>query len=899
MHLIAPRQQSEIEQVSNYGDSQEGDTPVASAKVRIPAIASTTFVRRRLHELLDAAVCGTDEGPPVTVVCAPAGSGKTTVLAAWAEEHVKQDDACVAWVSLDSEDNDPVLLWSAVLRALTVAGVADEMGPLGRLAVPRIEPHPAFLAGLIIAFERLAKPVVLILDGVHEVQSVSSVRTLNILLRHLPATLRVVLATRFPPPLILPRLKVEGRLREIGPSHLSFTPDEARCLYAMEGIQLTSAELELLMERTEGWAAGLRLAAITLADSTQPTELISAFTGDDPAVADYLTGEVLARYPEDVQQFLLSTCICPTLTADLAAALSQQDNAGQVLDELERTNILVSDRTESPRLYRYHPLVSSYLRAELGRRRSSAQHELHRVAANWFLASGDPLRAMEHGIAAEDDDLVTQLVVKFGLEQVLKGESTGLRRVLETARPQVLARPSVALVAATTALDLGDPLAADRYLRRLNSHGQQLRTRRSRALQAIVRLHRSRIGGDDPAALAVLRHTGAGRTGDVDVDLLAMLNRGIAAAWTGRHGAAKADLQRALRLATTEQRDAAILQCTVQLAAIAAAEGNLTQLHRQATAAVEVADARGWTNTSRCVYLHALLGAEAHERLDDDRAREHSGLATDLMTEPVDPTIELFAHTVRAAVDFEIAEEPHQVVADLRGHWQRLGGKVLAPSLVAYASPIIQRMALRVGEYGWALGVLERAENLLAPGGEHALLRATLHAHKGKVSAARRLLTPVLNGEVRAVVKHSLIDAWLLETHLAYRSDEGYRAHEAMMAVLAIAEPQDALRRFRDAGQSIRAVLAAGSGRFGRLESFAGKVLAALPAFAPDLSDALTEREQVLLAELPSMRTAEEIAHGLFVSVNTVKTHLRGIYRKLGVNHRRDAITVARQRGLL
>jgi LuxR family maltose regulon positive regulatory protein len=899
MRLIAPRQHSEIEQISNCADSSEGDTPVASAKVRIPAVTSTAFVRRRLHELLDAAVCGADEGPPVTVVCAPAGAGKTTVLATWAGEHVKHDDACVAWVSLDSEDNDPILLWSAVLRALTVAGAADEKGPLGRLAAPRMEPHPAFLAGLITAFEQLAKPVVLILDGVHEVHSVSSVRTLNMLLRHQPATLRVVMASRFPPPLILPRLKLEGRLREIGPSHLSFTPDEARLLYAREGIQLTKAELGLLMERTEGWAAGLRLAAITLADSARPTELISAFTGDDPAVADYLTGEVLARYPDDVQQFLLATCICPAMTADLAAALSQRDDAGRVLDELERTNILVSDRTEIQRWYRYHPLVSSYLRAELGRRRSSAQHELHRIAANWFLTSGDPLRAMEHAIAAEDDDLVTQLVVKFGLEQVLKGEATGLRRILETARPPVLARPSVALVAAATALDLGDPLAADRYLRRLNLHGQQLRTRRSRALQAIVRVHRSRIDGDVPAALSALRHTGAGRTGDVDVDLLAMLNRGIAAAWAGRHGAAKADLQRALRLATTEQRDAAILQCTVQLAAIAAAEGNLTQLRRQATAAVEIAEARGWTNTPRCAYLHALLGAEAHERLDNDQARQYSGLAMNLMTEPVDPTIELFAHTVRAAVDFELAGEPHRVVADLRGHWQRLGGKVLAPSLVAYASPILQRMALRVGEYGWAHEVLQRAEDLLAPGGEHALLRASLHAHKGKVGGARRLLLPVVNGEMRAMVKHTLIDAWLLEAHLAYRLDEGYRAHEAMLAVLAIAEPQDALRRFRDAGQSIRTILAAGSGRFGRLESFAGKVLAALPAAAPDFTDALTEREQVLLAELPSMRTAEEIAHGLFVSVNTVKTHLRGIYRKLGVNHRRDAITVARQRGLL
>jgi LuxR family transcriptional regulator, maltose regulon positive regulatory protein len=896
MYPTAPTPQSEPEQVENCAENSGPDTPIATAKVRIPATASTVLVRRRLHDLLDAAVIAADGDPPVTVVCAPAGAGKTTALATWARGFLERGDTGVAWVSLDSEDNDPGLLWSAVLRALEVAGSGIKNGSFGRLAAQQGEPDSAFLTAAILAFERLAKPVVVVLDGVHEVHSVEAVHTLNTLLRHLPATLRVVLAMRFPPALILPRLKLEGRLREIGPDDLSFTTDEARLMYATAGIRLTETELALLMERTEGWAAGLRLAAITLADSARPSEFIRDFTGDDPVVADYLIGEVLPRYPEDVQQFLLSTCVCRAFTAELAAALSQQENAGQILDGLERTNILVSDQIGTDRWYRYHPLLRGYLRAELRRRRLSAMRQLHRVAAEWFVAAGDPLCAMEHGIAAEDDDLVTQLVAKFGLEQVLKGEATGLQRILHEVQAHVLARPSVALVAATTALDLGDPQAADRYLSRVTSPSQTLRTRRMRALQAVVQLHRSRLAGDRRSALTP---TLTGRTGDVDVDLLVLFNRGVVAAWTGRHRVAKANLRRALRLATTEQRDAVVLQCMAHLAALAAAEGDLAQMGVQARSAVDFAETRGWARTSRCAYLYTLLAAEAHERLEGERARAQATLATDLLAESVDPTIELFARTVRAMVNVDIATEPHEIVATLRGHWQRLGDKALAPSLVAYAAPILQRMALRVGEYQWAVEVLEQVEDLLAAHGEYALLRATLNAHKGKVSSTRRLLAPVVNGEVRTLVAHSQIDVWLLEAHLAHRSDDGYRAHEAVSQALAAAEPRYALQRFRAAGQSVRALLAQGTGRFGRLEPFAAKVLSVLPASGPDLTDALTEREQALLTELPSMRTAEEIAHGLFVSVNTVKTHLRGIYRKLGVNHRRDAITVARQRGLL
>lgn len=888
-----------IETVQHEEITTIRSTPVAAAKVRIPATAPAALVRERLHLLLDAAVAGTDVGPSVTVVCAPAGSGKTTMLSTWARQRVDRNRGRVAWVSVDTEDNEPALLWSAVLRALEVSGVWGADGPREVPAPSAGEPFAPFLAALIAAVERASEPVVLILDGVHDLHSEEVLRTADFLLRHSPATLPIVLAARFPPPLILPRLRLEGRLREIGPDNLTFTSTEARLVYARDGVELSGPELGLLMERTEGWAAGLRLAAIALADSGPPGETITDFTGDEQVVADYLIGEVVARQPDEVQQFMLATCVCRTFTAQLAEELSRQENSGQILDRLERTGIVVSRRDAGGRAYRYHPLLRGYLRAELGRREVSALHQRHRTVAGWYLAAGDQLRAIEHAAAAGDDDLVTRLVAKFGLAQILDGQSGRLRGVLDTARPHVLARPSVALVAAATALDLGDVLGADRYLRAVDNAAHPLRTQRLRALHATVHLHRQRLSGDFGDALVALKATRAGQTGDLDVDLLTLVNRGIAVAWTGRHQAAKADLRRALHLAETEQRDAVRLQCETHLAAAAAATGDLATMGVRARAALAIADSREWAGTSRCAYTYALLGVEAYEHGEDERAKHLVTLANGLMDIPVDPTIELFTLTLSALVYFDTAEDPHGVVAALRESWQRLGGRTIAPALVAYTAPTYQRMALLVGEWMWAAEVLDQVTDLLGDGGERALLRAILYAHKGKVTSTRRLVTAVLNGETRSVVPSTLVHAWLLEAHLAERCEEPHRAHEALGEALAMAAPHEVVRPFRDAGQSVRALLARGAGRFGRLDPFATRVLARLPASAPDPTDGLTEREQALLTELPSMRTAEEIAHTMFVSVNTVKTHLRGIYRKLGVSHRRDAITVARQRGLL
>ncbi|WP_340683297.1 LuxR C-terminal-related transcriptional regulator [Amycolatopsis coloradensis] len=878
------------------GAHDEDPVVVPSPKLAPPPSACDILERDRLLDVLDQATAG--QTPSVTLINAPAGSGKTVLLGSWLERRARHHatDEHVAWISLDANDNKVFSLWSSILRALD-RSVEDDA--VSELTPARDASAHEGIAAFIDMCDRLSRPVILVLDNAHELSAPAAVKNVNMLLRYLPSGVRVVIATRFPPPLILPRLRLEGRLREITAHQLNFTEQETGSLLARQNLALTKADLDKISERTEGWAAGLRFLTLSLAASSDASETIRAFTGDDRLLAEYLSGEILGPQPAYIREFLLSTSVCTDVTDELATRLTGQENSGQILHTLVRTNALVTRHGRDRPRYRCHPLFRDYLRAELTRRHPRAYRRLHRSAAEWFTDSGDVLTALEHSVAAQDEEQVTRYIQRFGLQTVLKGQGSRLHTLLGAIPEHILARPQVALTAAVAALDSHDLVTADRYLGRVDNSAQPLRSGRLRALNAVAVLYRARFGGNLEKALAELRATSAGDSGDFDLDLLALLTRGTAALWLGGLSNATRDLERALRMATPERRDAVSLQCRTHLAAIACVQGDLAGLAVHTNAALELARARGWEETARTAFLYAVLGLAAYQRLDQESARRFSALATHLSPAAVEPAVEMLTVTLSAAVEFDLAADPHAVVEALRGHRQRLAAQPSTPWLVAYTAPIEQRLALRVGEPTWAADVTEQNRHLLTPYAEHALLTALMHVHRGRTGAARRRLQPVIECQTSPLVARTLIDSWLLEAVLADQAGEQNRAHNAVGRALDLAAPQQALRPFHDAGQHIRELLVCGSGRFGRIEEFAGTVLQALPAGPAPPVEPLTSRELELLTELPSMRTAEQIADSLFVSVNTVKTHLRGIYRKLGVNHRRDAVVAARRRGLL
>ena len=885
------------------GQGERANVP--APKVRIPTQHPALVPRERLLGLFDPARSDHNTAAPqVTLVCAPAGSGKTSLLSAWAERlHTRRIPAGVgaspvAWVSLDNNDNDIFLLWSAILAALEQTGTWGRGSTLSQLSPPRTAMEPGFLSAVVTAFEEVTTPVWLILDEVQELYDTAALRSLDMLLRRLPQQLRVVLSTRCEPPLALARLRIEGRLNEIHAGHLTFTRDEAALLLAGHDVILTDQELDLLLERTEGWAAGLRLAAISLTDEIDRAARIAQFAGDERTVADYLVGEVLSQQPEHIRQFLLATSVCDQFTVDLAAVLSGREDAGDILDGLERSNTLIVRLGRTRTWYRYHALMGGYLRAELHRRHVSLPRRLHRIASDWFAAQGTALPALEHATAAGDIELTSGLLQRNGLPLVLGGEGARLRRLFDGMAPTLLARPHVALVAAATALDVGDVPTADSRLDLMGLTVSGQPTERLRALHAAVALHRARLHGDLPAALETLASVHTARTGDADVDLLALLNRGISHIWLGDPDTAEVELQHALALATAAGRDNVTLQCLGNLGAVSASTGDMVEMSDRARTALEFAAKRGWAQISHCAFAYVLAGWGAFQRLDE-AAGWYAPQAVKLLEGQTDTTIELSALSLAAMVAFDSSEDRHGVVASLRAAWQRLGRELMAPALVGYVAPFEQRMALRVGETGWAAEVPERVGDLVGTGGEYHYLRAVMLAHKGRSGPARRMLRPVIDGLIRCLVDTTLVEAWLLEAVLADGTGDRCRGHEALVAALGVAEPRQALRPFAEGGRRIRDMLARGAGRFGRHEEFAGRILTAVPSGRPGPTDLLTPRELETLAELPSMHTTEEIAEALHVSVNTVKTHLRGVYRKLGVRNRRDAVVVARRCGLL
>ncbi|MEP7368061.1 MAG: LuxR C-terminal-related transcriptional regulator [Dermatophilaceae bacterium] len=887
-----------------------------ATKVRVPASPTTLVLRPRLLELIGTNRDDLEGTPDVTFVCGPAGSGKTTLLADWARRRRRLGDAAVAWVSLEAGDNDIHLLWSAILTAIDASRRWTEGSPVRDIDAPRHGMSPGFLSVLVNALDQTSPPVVLILDDVHELNDLATLRSLDLLLRRLPPRVRVVMAGRFTPALALPRLRLDGQLREIDTAALGFTAPEATALLGAHGVDLDSDDFTILLERTEGWAAGLRMAAMSLADVKEPSEVIANFARNDQAVADYLVGEVLAHQDESIRAFLLATCVCERLTADLARELSGRDDSGAVLEGLVRSNFVMVRFGGHEKWYRYHPLMREYLLAELARQSHDLVAVHHRAAALWFARRDETMAAIEHAIDAGDPDLTATLLEANGLQHVLAGEGARLRRLLDKASEEVVRRPEVALILAASALEGGDPAAADVALARMPDAlaGHDLAEQPSpdvvpmgsapvrssaplRVLHTAIGLQHARLGGESSTAVAMLASK-AVTTGDVDLDLITLMNRGVTWVWVGNADAAEHDLRQALLIAKAKGRDRVALHCLASLASVESIRMNLVASERLANEAIDLATSRGWTSSVPCAEASLALGWAAYLRLDDATVTAVRP-SVHLLAESPDPQGALAAELFDAVVDFDRGEDRHAVVAAMRDLWKQYPAGHIHPALVAGAALIEQRMALQVGEPTWAAEVVERVRLLLGETGDYRLLQAVRQAHRGRSESAERMLGQVLEDTLPSMTPLTRLEAWIWEARLADRAGDEQRAQAAVVEALHIGAPQLLLRPFVEGGQGVRDLLARGAGRFGHAEGFAARICAAVTPTSKESLESLTTRELELLVELPSLRTADEIAESLFVSVNTVKTHLRGIYRKFGVNNRREAIVLARRRGLL
>jgi LuxR family maltose regulon positive regulatory protein len=869
-------------------------------KLTPPSTAFRQVVRSRLFELLDA---GTEQ--LVTLVSAPAGAGKTTLLAAWSSS--RRPPGPVAWLSLDAGDNDAVSFWAYALAALRRSGAVPSDSPLRALA-PQPGTDHAFLPMLVSSLAELPTPVVLVLDDLHDITDATVLEGLEFLLRHGPPQLRLVLATRVDPPLSLQRLLVSGQLAQVRAANLAFTVAEVAELLAEYRPELSEDDLTLLQARTEGWAAGLRLAALSLKGQPDPHRFVTELAGDDRSIADYLTGEVLERQPEALRSFLLRTCIVEELTGDLADALIGGHDGDSMLAHLERANGFVMAVGSRRRSYRYHQLFAELLRYHLRKEAPGGVDRLHRRAAGWYAERGLAVNAIQQALLGKDWRFATDLIVKHGPSLILRGDAATLRDLVgRLPADLVQADPELALLGATDRIVRGDPEAATADLLAAPQQAELLDAERRGRFALLVATVRSALAWQScdldqvlmagQQALALRSLVGTDGLDD-DARAVMLSNVGAAALWAGHLDDAELHLREGLAVALRAE-----LGCLSQLALLHAMRGELDEAFRLGTNALEAAEQHGWASSVQAAGGYLALAWVYYYRDDLGEASRYAG---------------------QAAAASGVAWQPMTLaVAILRARLQRARGD-LAGSLGTVAAARQALTGWRPPTHLWRWLVLTEAELRSGAGQPHsadalrkshdgsgpllggeAVVLARLHLAEGDPAGAAATLASCLDGAAPGGFLMVPAEAWLLNALASDALADHDRAAASLERALSLAEHGGVRRSFLDAGAPARSLLARYRQRVPASWSYVDELLQAsaesaqVTVPAPRLIEHLTEREHTVLRYLPSLMTYEEIAADLYVSLNTVKTHAYGIFRKLGVTGRRQAVRSARELHLL
>lgn len=830
---------------------------VPPAKITPPRVPSTFLVRAAPRAAVAAA---TDL--PVTLVCAPPGYGKTLLLA-----------DCLgttgAWVSVDAGDDDPGRFWSAVLAALCSVVPADS--PVRDLVVPA-EPDADFVAELVDALDLLSDPVVLVLDDVHELRAPRSLHGIATLIRHRPAGLRLVLVSRFDPPLPLARLRPAGRLAELRADTLAFSPEDADRLLRAAGIVLRPDQVATLVELTEGWPAGLRLAVSPLREAADRDAFLADVARGGRPLAEHLVREVLARLPAATREFLRLVSVCDELTPGLAEALSGRADAGVLLDELAWASSLVLRVAAEPGWYRVHPMLRAHLVAELA---GDLAGTVHGRAAEWFAVAGRPVAALEHALRTGRVAVVRNMLRREGIGLLLRGEHRVVRRGLAVAGTE-----SDPLISAFTHVQEGDPAAAEAVL---------ADTPRSGIVTELVAATCSLAAGRSPPPAALP---------DADPGLRGWAHsvRGRALLAEGDAPAAGRELRAGCRIAREHGFEYLVLRCVDGLAAVHALTGDYPAMTAAGAESVALATGSGRPEHTALATGHAVLGFASLVRCHPLAAAGHAAEASRFAETVPHPALRFAVDLVAGAARFDTggATAGARAVREAR---HRLGDAAVPAQLVAVAALIEHQACGAVGWAGSAKDVLTWARARIGRTAELALMTAWSDLSRGDTVAARDSVRSVVDGVLPVLVPLTRLEARLLETALALAADERTHARTALATALALAEPAELIRPFEHAPPAVRQLLVDQIGGFGPAEGFAGRVQRAL-SVRHDHGGRLTAQERVVLHRLTSQRSLDEVAADLDVSVNTVKTHVRAIYAKLGVNNRRTAVIAARERGL-
>jgi LuxR family transcriptional regulator, maltose regulon positive regulatory protein len=897
--------------------------PLVSTKLRPSQTRPKLVARPCLAERLDP-----ESGRKLTLVSAPAGFGKTTLLSEWLRSRVGGDRS-VAWLSLDAGDNDPVRFLSYLVAALRTVEERIGEGVLAALRSPEPPRIEALTGALINEMAALPGGLDLILDDYHLIDSESAHRIVSFLLEHLPEGVHLVISSRIDPPLQLSRLRARNQIAELGTAELAFTLVEAAAfLKEVMGLDLSAEDVARLEERTEGWIAGLQLAALSMRDRKDVSGFIEVFSGSHRDVLDFLAEEVLDRQPAHVQEFLLATSILGDLTGPLCDALTGRSDGQEMLERLERENLFVVALDDERRWYRYHHLFAEFLRGHLGRESPERMDELHRNASVWNEQNGGISSAIEHALLAGDYERAARLMERGIGQTWYRGEVATLLGWLGKLPEKTMRRRPLLLIWFAAAMMLAGQFdgvesllnEADRVLG--NSSGAETIPESEEdapqhllATAASVRSMYSRLQGDPNGAIEHARRA---------LDLLPEDNlnprpfAAIALAQAheaaGNEEAAITAYARAGALGRAAGHDYVALSAMAAHAHLELAQGHLRQADDLLQRALGYATEHGSEQLPAVGSVRIGRGELLYEWDDLDAAARHLTEGIELATRTGDVEILMWGHVAISQVRQALGDAEGALAAARQA--ERVARSSSTEYAIVDAAVWKTRLYLMMGDLASASSGQERA----ASAGEvrpysrdsERIILARLLIARNEPGEALRLLAQ-LHATARTAARTIEIQALqALALHAKGKKEEATRA---LAEALALAEPEGYVRTFVDEGPAMAELLsgvleAQRRGHLypsGRVPShYLRKLLAALerdsaPAASPTagLSEPLSERELEVLALIAAGKSNRQISSDLFVSVGTVKTHLNNVYRKLDAHSRTQALARARELKLL
>jgi LuxR family maltose regulon positive regulatory protein len=896
---------------------------VLTTKLFIPQARSALVPRPRLAARLNEAAHF-----PLTLICAPAGFGKTTLLSAW----IPNSDHRVAWLSLDEGDNDPARFWSHVIAALQ--RLWPGLGESARILLQSPQPPPmdAILTSLLNEVAAFDCDAALVLDDYHVIEAQPVHDAFAFLLDHLPSQFHLILTSRSDPPLPLARLRARGQMKTLRADDLRFTREEAAMfLEQVMGLHLSAADVAALETCTEGWIAGLQLAALSMQGQADIPGFISAFTGSNRYIVDYLMDEVLDRRPTDTLNFLLQTAILDRLSEPLCDAVTGGGGSQALLEQLERLNLFIVPLDEERKWYRYHHLFADVLRNRLRQTQPALMPELHRRASAWYEQHGQMAEAISHALASSDSARAASLVEQSTWSLLGCGEVTTLQRWLDALPVEVVsARPDLGLAYAwlfsiTNRLD-----ALATRLQDLERDGERPADGSLTQVQlnqvAALRAHLAIEGNDFRRALTLCRMALAG----IPESNLHM--RGLVSYFLGFAEHMSGDTMTAAR---TFAETSALGQATGNvllvahglnyLAAMQEAQGRLRQAAETYRQAVRLSsDSRGRPLVVACVPFDSLgkLLREWNELDESERLlRESIALAHlgDNHGEEINANMSL-ALTLQAKRDEAGAQGALEAARQIahQTHHEEFLKKVNATEarlrLIQGRVDSASRWAVESGlhaddrlDYPDQMEYATLARVLIALGRERS--------GEQHLVQARRLLDWQLQVAQSAGRAGHVIEIRMLQAMALPAKDDFPGARASLESALTLAEPEGYVRLFVDEGEPMKALLRRLEIRDSRLRVYRDRLVAAFAGHTTvesttpsivnrqssveNLFEPLNQRELEVLHCIGDGLSNREIAARFFVAPSTVKWYINNLYGKLGVSSRTQALARARALGLM